>query len=83
MGVRGVTSIRQVRRLARKTLELLKLDVGVKLFITLLKRDFISTVARAACRNGAGLGLKLDFKRQRTSQFFTLGFPNQPGVYEN
>jgi hypothetical protein len=28
----------QVRKLARKALEFLKLDVGVKLFITLLKK---------------------------------------------
>jgi hypothetical protein len=83
-GVRGVTSIRQVRRLAKKALEFLELDVGVKLFITLLKGNFISTFARAACRNGAGLGLKLDFKRRRTSQFCTLqGFRISRAVYEN
>jgi hypothetical protein len=36
-GVRGVTRMMQVRRLARKALEFLKRDKGVKLFITLLK----------------------------------------------
>jgi hypothetical protein len=55
-GVRGVTNIRQVRRLARKALELLKLDVGVKLFITLLKRNFISTFARAHAEMAQVLG---------------------------
>jgi hypothetical protein len=78
-GVRGVTSIRQVRRLAKKALEFLELDVGVKLFITLLKGNFISTFARAACRNGAGLGLKLDFKRRRTSQFCTFSVSESVG----
>jgi hypothetical protein len=37
----------QVRTLAKKALEFLKRDVGVKLFITLLKGNFISTNARA------------------------------------
>jgi hypothetical protein len=41
MGVRGATSRRHVRRLARNVFELLKLvAVGVKLFITLLQGDF-------------------------------------------
>jgi hypothetical protein len=41
MGVRGPTSMMQVRRLARNVLELLKLvAVGVKLFITLLQGEF-------------------------------------------
>jgi hypothetical protein len=47
----------QVRRLARKAWEFLKGDLGVKLFITLLKGNFISTFARAVWRNGTGLGL--------------------------
>jgi hypothetical protein len=39
-GVRGATSMMQVSKLARKALELLKLVVGVKLFITLLQGEF-------------------------------------------
>jgi hypothetical protein len=46
----------QVRRLARKALDVLTPGVGVKLFITLLKVNFISTFARAACRNRSNRG---------------------------
>jgi hypothetical protein len=45
-GVRGVTSMMQVRRLARKALEFLKLDKGVKLFITLLSKGISFRHAR-------------------------------------
>jgi hypothetical protein len=51
----------QVRRPARKALEVLKLYVGVKLFITLLKKYFISTLARAACGNNSGVGVATGF----------------------
>jgi hypothetical protein len=38
-GARGVTRMMQVRRLARKALDVLTPGVGVKLFITLLRSE--------------------------------------------
>jgi hypothetical protein len=55
-GARGVTRIMQVRRLARKVLDTVTPGVRVKLFIILLKVNFISTFARAACRNRSNRG---------------------------
>jgi hypothetical protein len=46
----------QVRRLAIKALDVLRPGLGVKLFITLLQVNFISTFAGAACGNRSNLG---------------------------